>query len=475
MTPPDRTHSLLLPAWRALESALGDDDARAFFSAHVIEGAAFLSTLARERPASPLTSRPTTLGTLRHATQAPDRTWLVTHHQLRVTAPGQPARRIPLNYSSVILGPEGSRTDIEIPLRDATARLRFSWKSSAFCLFAEASGDVCVNRLPLTNGYTLVNGDDITIEDVQMRVFRILETPAELILVNGPHAGSRHVIDISEIRLGRFGRRDNDICLDDPTVSREHASIRYRDGRFWIEPESSVSPTAVNGQAVAEPRMLVDNDQIVLGEQALLFRVRGGARPKTLRSQMATVLFSDLRGWTPLAEIMPLQALIAQMDEYFKEMGEIITVHGGTLLTYQGDAVMAIFGAPSSHADDPWRAVSSAWHMQSHLRTLNARWEDDGRPALSAGIGLHTGLCVVGEMGHQSRLEYAAMGDTANLAARLEQRTRDLGCDVIMSQETFTQVSSRVQAVDLGDISLKGRSAPTRAYSLTGLRDEEAP
>lgn len=470
MPPLSSTDPELLPAWRALSSQLGEEAARAFFSSHVVNGPTFLAAM--EAAAAPVghTALPTSLVDGQRYLKVLERTWLVTNQVLRVSVPGQPTRRIPLNFSTLLVGPEGSHSDIEVPMAVAETRLRFTWMGAGFALSTPLPGPLQVNERPYDGEVALSNGDRITLDDVQMRVFRLLEPPAELIVVSGPGAGERYLVDISEVRLGRFGRRDNDIYLQDPTVSREHASIIFHEGHFWLRPESTVSPTIVNGEVLTEPRALIDNDQLLLGEQTMLFRVRGAARPKTLRSRMATILFSDLRGWTPLAETMPLQDLIWQMDEYFKEMGEIITVHGGTLLTYQGDAVMAVFGAPSSHSDDPWRAVSSAWLMQARLQALNAQWLASGRPPLSSGIGLHTGLCVVGEMGHQSRLEYAAMGDTSNLAARLEQITRDLGSNIIMSDATYHEVADRVDVIDLGEVALKGRSVPTHAYSLTGLR-----
>lgn len=464
----------LLLAWRALSSQLGEEAARAFFSSHVLNGQTFLTGLAAGVPEGHTALATSLVDGQRHR-KGRERTWLVTNHVLRVSVPGQPPRRIPLNYSTLLVGPEKSRSDIEVPMAEPETRLRFTWTGAGFTLASAVPGPLQVNERPYAGEVTLSNGDRLTLGDVQMRIFRLLEPPAELIVVSGPGAGERSLVDISEVRLGRFGRRDNDICLQDPTVSREHASIHFHDGHFWLRPESAVSPTIVNGEVLSQPRVLIDNDQLLLGEQTMLFRVRGAARPKTLRSRVATILFSDLRGWTPLAETRPLQDLIWQMDEYFKEMGEIITVHGGTLLTYQGDAVMAVFGAPSSHSDDPWRAVSSAWMMQVRLQALNAHWVASGRPPLSAGIGLHTGLCVVGEMGHQSRLEYAAMGDTSNLAARLEQLTRDLASSIIMSDATYHEVADRVEVIDLGEVALKGRSVPTHAYGLKGLRGTPTP
>jgi len=314
------------------------------------------------------------------------------------------------------------------------------------------------------------NGDVIEVGPVSMRAFQLLEPAAELVVLNGDGAGERFTLDISEVLIGRAGRRENDVVLRSPTVSREHARIAQRSGKFWLEPETTSSPTAVNGESLDEPRMLVDNDQLLLGEQILQFRVRGDrARPRTLQARIATVLFSDLRGWTTLAETTPLQQLIRQVDEYYKAMGEIITRYGGTLMTYQGDAIMAVFGAPSRHADDPWRAGASAVLMQQELEMLNARWESEGKSALASGIGIHTGQVMVGELGHSSRLEYSAMGDATNLASRLQQLTRSYGCPIIVSDATFAELGTSAEAEELGEVVVRGRSSPTRIFHLKNV------
>lgn len=191
---------------------------------------------------------------------------------LRIHMPDTPSRRIPLNHRTLRLGHEGSGADVGLllPLGVAWgARLTFS--DDRFTLRHEG-GTVT----PLVNNMTVVSatlndGDIITVGPVTLRYFRLLEPPAELVVVGGEGAGERFVLDTSVVRLGRSGKRDNDIVLQDPTVSREHATIFHRNGRFWLTPETSASPTMVGGVLVTQPRALLDNDRVNLGEQALLF------------------------------------------------------------------------------------------------------------------------------------------------------------------------------------------------------------
>lgn len=524
MTVSPQVDPVLLQAWQALASALGPQAARAFFETHVINGhdalhairdyqeslasqaiehgtqggsdtarpraAAAIAETARAEGIPPLPGhaqtvavtagdgaaapvRPTTQVDLARHLKLLDRKWLVTGYVLLLQVPGLAARRIPLNYREIRIGPAVAGQDIDLPLPAGTqyqAILRLS--DGHFHIEHQAgSPPTLINGVAVTTA-ALADGDHIAVGSIGMRIFQLLPHPAEITVVSGQGSGQRFVLDTSQTLLGRFGKRDNDITLQDPTVSREHAQIIYRDNKFWLVPEASVSPTVVNGQTLQQARALVDNDQLVLGEQTLLFRWQGGpARPRTLHSRTATVLFSDLRGWTPLAESMPLQDLIAQMDEYFKAMGEVITTHGGTLMTYQGDAVMAVFGAPSSHKDDPWRAVVSAFQMQETLARLNLQWEAAGRATLHSGIGIHTGVVMVGELGHASRLEYSAMGDATNLAARLEQMTREYNCPIIVSEATHQEVRDAVEAELLGEVTVKGRSLPTTIYKLLALKE----
>jgi class 3 adenylate cyclase len=539
------TETLLQNAWGVLVSQLGEKQAAHFFERYVINGPQVLRSLQRaneivvgngnsppmpdkrphvtqaassmqkapdgpvKAPDSPVkpphdlhdalgppsavigrgehrvggSAHPTTQVDIARHLKLLDRKWLVTGYILRLSVPGHPTRRVPLNYRTIEIGNQGEKYDIELPSAHGGGsgtvvpeanhvHLQLRYDDSSFVLDPLDTQGLRVNGKPVSGMVALQDGDSIAAGPATLRIFRLLEPPAELTVVSGHGAGERYVIDTSEVRMGRFGKRDNDITLHDPTVSREHAIIRFRDGKFWLVPETTSSPTVVNGEPVEGQRHLIDNDQVLLGEQTLLFRLRGQmAKPKTLQQRTATVLFSDLKGWTPLAESMPLQDLINQMDEYFKEMGEIITTLGGTLMTYQGDAIMAVFGAPSSHKDDPWRACASALRMQNRLQHLNKRWEEERRAPLACGIGIHTGIVMVGELGHSSRLEYSVMGDTTNLAARLEQMTRDHDATIILSEATYKECSDTIQVEELGEVTVKGRSVPTRIYGLLALKE----
>ena len=131
------------------------------------------------------------------------------------------------------------------------------------------------------------------------------------------------------------------------------------------------------------------------------------------------VLFSDIRGFTAIAEALPPMEMAQQLNEYFSAMVECVFRHGGALDKFIGDAIMAYWGAPDAREDDTDCAVTAAFEMQRALHELNARWRSQGRAELHAGIGIHQGDAFVGNIGSPRRLEFTLIGDTVNVASRL--------------------------------------------------------
>ena len=141
--------------------------------------------------------------------------------------------------------------------------------------------------------------------------------------------------------------------------------------------------------------------------------VLGGVR------QRVTVLFSDIRGFTQIAETLPPDQMADQLNEYFAAMVECIFRHNGALDKFIGDEIMAYWGAPVASSEDADRGLLAALDMQESLRALNSRWSAAGRPTLHAGIGINLGDAFVGNIGSPRRLEYTLIGDTVNIANRL--------------------------------------------------------
>ena len=183
-----------------------------------------------------------------------------------------------------------------------------------------------------------------------------------------------------------------------------------------------------------------------------------------------TVLFSDIRSFTSISETMEPRALLDFLNEYFTGMVESVMLHHGVVDKFIGDAIMAVFGAPVPHPDDPLNAVKAALDMRTRLEKINVAFKARGLPELRTGIGLHSGQVIAGNMGHAERMEYTVIGDAVNLASRLEGMTKELKCDVVMSEDLFKQVETHVNAEPLSKIKVKGRDQEVMVYRLIGLK-----
>lgn len=167
------------------------------------------------------------------------------------------------------------------------------------------------------------------------------------------------------------------------------------------------------------------------------------------------VLFSDVRGFTRLAEGMPPEALAATLTEYFSLMVDIIFEHGGTLDKFVGDAIMALWGAPRPQADAAERAVRAAAAMQRALQERNPAWEAEGRPRLEVGIGINYGEVFAGNIGSHRRLEYTVLGDVVNVAARL---CAEAGAgDILVADGVKDALSAEWTLEELTPSELRGR------------------
>ncbi|HEY0172171.1 MAG TPA: adenylate/guanylate cyclase domain-containing protein [Pyrinomonadaceae bacterium] len=182
-------------------------------------------------------------------------------------------------------------------------------------------------------------------------------------------------------------------------------------------------------------------------------------------NQTLTVLFADIRGFTRLSENAPPDRVVHLLNNYFTAMSDVVFGHGGTLDKYIGDGLMALFGAPTATPEDACNAVSAAVQMQRRMEGINTQLRADGLADIAIGIGLHTGVATVGYIGSERRSEYTAIGDTVNLAARLEQNAAPgqillsdaaaraaAGAGCAFSPRTPITVKNRVQPVPIFEV-----------------------
>jgi adenylate cyclase len=182
-----------------------------------------------------------------------------------------------------------------------------------------------------------------------------------------------------------------------------------------------------------------------------------------------TILFSDIRGFTTMSEKMTPEELVNLLNEYLGAMTEVIHRHGGTVDKYEGDLVMAFFGAPIPHDDHAERAVRCSIDMRVELDRLRAKWATEGKPSkLEMGIGLNTAEVFVGLVGSGRRVNYTVMGDGVNLASRVQDLTKDLKWPLLITEFTYERVKDKFD-IEFGEAKLvKGKTVPVGMYKVVG-------
>lgn len=179
-----------------------------------------------------------------------------------------------------------------------------------------------------------------------------------------------------------------------------------------------------------------------------------------------TLLFSDIRQFTYLSETLGPEEVVKLLNEYFEQMIEVIFTHSGTLDKFIGDGIMAEFGAPLDDISQEEHAITTAIEMQRALSRLCDKWEKENKPRIQMGIGLHTGEAVVGNIGSEKRIEYTAIGDSVNVASRLEQATKIFNVPILLSESTYLGAKNKFPFKDLGSMTLPGRKEQIRVYTI---------
>jgi len=185
-----------------------------------------------------------------------------------------------------------------------------------------------------------------------------------------------------------------------------------------------------------------------------------------------TIMFTDIRGFTSLSEGLSPRDLVELLNEYLSEMTDVIFRNWGTLDKYIGDAIMAFWGAPYPHPNHAERACRTALEMLQALRTLQDRWQAEGRPLIDIGVGINTGSVLVGNMGSSKRFNYTILGDNVNLASRLEGLNKQFGTRLIISEFTYEKVLGSMLAREIDLIRVKGKKKPVRIHELLGGVEE---
>jgi len=203
------------------------------------------------------------------------------------------------------------------------------------------------------------------------------------------------------------------------------------------------------------------------------------AHPELLKlggeRRRVTLFFSDLAGFTSLSERLTPEEVVALLNDYLSCMTDIILEEEGTVDKFEGDAIMAFWGAPLPQEDQAVRACRAALRQQAALAELNRRFRELGLPPLAMRIGLHTGDAVVGNLGSQSRFDYTVIGDTVNLASRLEGLNKFYGTFIMASETTRGECEDAVEFRELDQVAVKGKEKPVTVYQALALKGEFTP
>lgn len=188
-----------------------------------------------------------------------------------------------------------------------------------------------------------------------------------------------------------------------------------------------------------------------------------------------TILFADLRDFTPWVESHPAAEVVADLNAYFAEMDAAIRAQGGLVLQFIGDEIEAVFGAPLANARHADAAVAAARAMGARLEAFNAARMTAGKAALRHGIGIHSGTVIAGNIGSSERMSYALVGDAVNVASRIQALNKEFGTTVLVSGTTQAQLASAADLSPLPAVKVKGRSSEVAIYALAGAPGNPPP
>ncbi|HYR03524.1 MAG TPA: adenylate/guanylate cyclase domain-containing protein, partial [Syntrophobacteria bacterium] len=198
--------------------------------------------------------------------------------------------------------------------------------------------------------------------------------------------------------------------------------------------------------------------------------------PEKLRlggeKRVLTVFFSDLAGFTSLSEKLIPEEVVTLLNRYLTAMTDIILASGGLIDKYEGDAIMALWGAPLPQEDHAARACLAALENQRRLAELRREFQASGLPPVYSRIGANTGEMIIGNMGSSQRFDFTVIGDSVNLASRLEGANKTYGTTIIISEDTYRQAAGQVEVRELDLLRVKGKEVPVRIYELLAAKGD---
>ena len=309
------------------------------------------------------------------------------------------------------------------------------------------------------------------------------------------NAAGERIIKVASDQI--IGRNVADFFDDHNTwiVEKVHRVEKSQSAEITMDAELDFGGNKVSANVSVLP--LVSGEEKKLGTMIMFEDISGEKRMKTTmsrymdpgladqllaggddilggKSTAATILFSDIRGFTTFTEELGAQGTVSLLNEYFTIMVDCIQSEGGMLDKFIGDAIMAAFGIPVSYDDNEDRALRCSISMITLLREWNARRAAEGKKPVDIGIGLNTDTVVSGNIGSPKRMDYTVIGDGVNLASRLESACKQYYARILISENTFAKLRGTYRMRDIDDVVVKGKTKPVRIYEVLDYYTEEA-
>ncbi|MDD3593818.1 MAG: adenylate/guanylate cyclase domain-containing protein [Candidatus Gastranaerophilales bacterium] len=186
-----------------------------------------------------------------------------------------------------------------------------------------------------------------------------------------------------------------------------------------------------------------------------------------------TVLLADIRGFTRISETLEPDRVSDLLNEYFAEMLPIIGKHNGNVNKFIGDAILAVFGESTKDTNHPKNAIICAFEMQERIKELRKKWKKENKPLIGISIGINTGLSFIGNIGTADKMEYTVIGDTVNVACRIEAQNRHFNTQILISETTYNRVKNFVDVIKISEVEIRGREKHINIYEVIDILNKD--
>ena len=248
--------------------------------------------------------------------------------------------------------------------------------------------------------------------------------------------------------------------------------LAYSKGNYWIDfviPVTAVALTSIANDYFERRKIKESFSQYVSNE--VVERIYTDDSALEGQRRTVSVLFSDIRGFTTISESIAVEELIIIMNKYFSIITDTVLKYGGMVNKFIGDAVMAIYGVPLENSGHARLAARTAVEIRERMDLLNVELKERGIAPLQIGIGVHSGEVFAGNVGTKRRKEYTIMGDTVNIASRIEGLNKQFSTTILISENTYMQVRDIASVVEMGPVEIRGRKEAVRLYELKEIKE----